>query len=213
MQSGESTLQSAYRRVAVFVGSRMGNDPLYAETVHEAGTLLGGRPCEIIFGGGHFGLMKIFGDAAAEAGEAHITAVIPERLAKGRVMSIINRLIPVGGIFGRKRELILGADVAFALPGGIGTGDETLGVIAYNDLSGYLSPGKPLKPLIVVNINGCFDWLEQHIATAIRQGFADERVRQNIHWAQSAREAIEIYERLGGIKIPSGSQDGMRCAI
>ena len=40
-------------KVAVYCGSRSGNDPLYAERARELGDYFGRNGIELVFGGGH----------------------------------------------------------------------------------------------------------------------------------------------------------------
>ena len=63
-------------RIAVFCGSRAGNDPAYAEAAATLGRALAGRGCELVYGGAHVGLMGILADAVLAPG-GRVTGVIP----------------------------------------------------------------------------------------------------------------------------------------
>ena len=52
--------------VAVFCGSRSGNNPIFAEHVQELGRLLTMLKIKLVYGGGHKGLMGTLADAVLE---------------------------------------------------------------------------------------------------------------------------------------------------
>ncbi len=189
-------MSGSYNKVAVFCGSRLGNKPIYAEEARALGRELGRRPVEIIYGGGDMGLMGEFSRAAHAEG-ASITAVIPHTLIKpARYINPKFSLITVEDLFQRKSEMLFGSQLAFALPGGVGTFDENFEMIAFNDLEKYKAPGEPIKPLILVNIDGHFNGMAQLLDKAIETGFSDPEIKCAIHWAGSTGEAMEIYDDL-----------------
>src|SRR5215472_12834047 len=65
--------------IAVFCGSKMGNNPLFAGHTAELGHLLASRRLQIVYGGGSAGLMGLLADTAL-AGGASVLGVIPEIL-------------------------------------------------------------------------------------------------------------------------------------
>ncbi|MEH6560969.1 MAG: TIGR00730 family Rossman fold protein, partial [Marinobacter sp.] len=66
-------------KVAVYCGSRSGNEPLYAEKAKELGEFFGNNGIDLVFGGGHVGLMGIIADAVLASG-GKVYGVIPEHL-------------------------------------------------------------------------------------------------------------------------------------
>ena len=67
------------QRVAVFCGSKTGNNPLYAQHAKELAQLLAQSGAELIYGGGRSGLMGIVADAVMEQGGT-VRGVIPQVL-------------------------------------------------------------------------------------------------------------------------------------
>ena len=65
--------------VCVYCGSRPGVDPAYAQTASEVGRWIAKRGGQLVYGGGHNGLMGIVADAALEAG-GRVVGVIPQAL-------------------------------------------------------------------------------------------------------------------------------------
>ena len=69
------------RSVAVFCGSKSGNNPLFAEHAAELGKLLAALKVKLVFGGGKKGLMGIIADAALKH-EGAVMGVIPKFLVE-----------------------------------------------------------------------------------------------------------------------------------
>ena len=60
------------RAIAVYCGSSPGDDPRYAQAAHELGAALAARHINLVYGGGHVGLMGVIAQAAFDGG-AHVT--------------------------------------------------------------------------------------------------------------------------------------------
>ncbi len=67
------------KRVAIFCGSKVGNDPVYAEATRELVMMIVAKGIEIVYGGGDVGLMGVVAETALENGGT-ITGVIPDKL-------------------------------------------------------------------------------------------------------------------------------------
>jgi hypothetical protein len=57
----------------------MGNNPRFAEVARELGHQMAQRGIELVYGGGHVGLMGVVADAVLEKG-GKVTGVIPQKL-------------------------------------------------------------------------------------------------------------------------------------
>ena len=64
------------KSIAVFCGSRMGENPLYKETARQLGQLLAREDITLVYGGGGIGLMGIVADAVLE-NQGKVIGVIP----------------------------------------------------------------------------------------------------------------------------------------
>ncbi len=105
-------------KVAVYCGSRSGNDPLYADKARELGDYLGRNGIELVFGGGHVGLMGVVADAVLAAG-GRVHGVIPEHLRDRELAhSGLTELHVVKNMHERKALMADLADGFVALPGG-----------------------------------------------------------------------------------------------
>ncbi len=148
--------------VCVFCGSSAGKHPAFAEASARFGREIGRRGMTLVYGGGRVGLMGVVADAALAAG-ARVVGVIPRFLCREEVVHPgIDEQIVVDDLFTRKRIMIERADAFVALPGGLGTFDEILEVIAWRQL------GQLHSPIGVLDVAAYFQpWLEglRHAAT------------------------------------------------
>ena len=159
------------KSVCVFCGSRSGNREDYTLAAETLGRELARRGLILVYGGGSVGLMGKVADSALEEGGS-VVGVIPKFLNKQDVIhEHLTECLIVEDLFERKALMFERSDSCVALPGGVGTLDELLEAIAWQQL-GQLSQGIGL-----VNVAGYFDrWIDalDHMA---REGFlssADE---------------------------------------
>ncbi|HYO23259.1 MAG TPA: TIGR00730 family Rossman fold protein, partial [Flavisolibacter sp.] len=66
-------------KLAIFCGSKKGNNALYEQHARELATLIAERKVELIYGGGNKGLMGIVADTVMEKGGI-VRGVIPRVL-------------------------------------------------------------------------------------------------------------------------------------
>lgn len=138
-------------RIAIFCGSKTGNDPAYAQATKELVTALVDKGIEIVYGGGAVGLMGVVAETALEKGGT-ITGVIPDKLYEMEVAHTgLSKLYRVKDMHERKALMADLADGFIALPGGVGTLEEMTEVMTWAQI-GYHS-----KPCAFLNTNGYYD--------------------------------------------------------
>lgn len=154
-----------YRSVAVFCGSKSGNDPIYEQHAKELGALLANHGITLIYGGGSRGLMGTVADAVLnQAGE--VIGVIPEILSRQEHRHEgLTRLHIVEDMHVRKKLMYELCEAAIILPGGNGTLDELFEMITWNNLSIHD------KKIILLNSAGYYNYLFGHITHMQQQGF------------------------------------------
>jgi len=164
------------RAVAVFCGSRAGNDPAFRAAATALGRGIAGAGMRLVFGGGRIGLMGALADAALSA-SGWVTGVIPEFLTRREVAhSGISEMIVTDSMHSRKQRMFELSDAFVALPGGLGTLDETIEIITWRQL------GLHDKPVLLCDVAGAARPLLAAIDAAIASGFA----------APSARQLVEV---------------------
>ena len=72
------------RTVSVFCGSQVGRLPEYEQAARELARVLVAHDVELVYGGGHVGLMGALADAMLTAG-GRVTGVIPRHLMRPEV--------------------------------------------------------------------------------------------------------------------------------
>jgi uncharacterized protein (TIGR00730 family) len=161
-----------YKAVAVFCGSKNGNDPIYVQHAKELGKLLGEHGITLIYGGGNTGLMGAIADAVLDNG-GEVIGVIPEMLTTIERQHLkISKLHIVDNMHTRKKMMYDLCDVAIVLPGGTGTLDEMFEMVTWNALSIHD------KKIILLNTAGYYNNLINHINTMYVNGFLHEDWRK-----------------------------------
>jgi hypothetical protein len=154
--------------LCVYCGSRPGHSPEFAALAREVGAWIGRHGGQLVYGGGHNGLMGILADAALAAG-ARVIGVIPKALVeKEWAHTGCTELHVVENMHERKRIMAEHADAFLALPGGIGTLEEFFEVWTWRQL-GYHD-----KPVGLLNLGGFYDSLLAFLHSAVSAGFMNE---------------------------------------
>src|SRR5687767_6843663 len=153
------------RRVCVFCGSSVGNQPAYAEAAQAMGAVLAKRGIGLVYGGGNVGLMGVVADAVmAHGGEA--IGVIPQSLADREIAhGGITQLHVVDSMHARKAMMAELSDAFVALPGGYGTFEEFFEVVTWTQL------GLHRKRCGLLNVGGFYDPLLALVDRASGTGF------------------------------------------
>jgi uncharacterized protein (TIGR00730 family) len=153
------------RRVCVFCGSSPGVRPAYGQAAQTIGRLLCRRGIELVYGGGHVGLMGILADSCLSEG-GRVIGVIPQALADKEVAHAgLTELRIVGSMHERKFVMAQLSDAFLALPGGYGTWEEFFEVLTWSQL------GIQRKPCAILNVDGYYDPLLQMADKALADGF------------------------------------------
>jgi uncharacterized protein (TIGR00730 family) len=175
--------------VAVFCGSKTGNNPLFARHTTELGKYIGLLKLKLIYGGGSTGLMGLVADTVLAEGGT-VIGIIPELLKewehhhKG-----ISELHIVPDMHIRKRMMYERSDAAIILPGGFGTLDELFEMVTWNQLKIHN------KKIYVLNSGGFYNHLLLHLRHLEKEGFLYDPIDERISFCDSP---VEILNRLEG---------------
>lgn len=172
-------------KVAVYCGSRSGNEPLYAEKARELGEFFGNNGIDLVFGGGHVGLMGIIADAVLASG-GKVYGVIPQHLVNRELAHPgLTELFVVGNMHERKAKMAELADGFVALPGGIGTLEEIFEVWTWAQL------GFHKKPCAFYNVTGFYDSLLDMVKNMVAAGFVKQQYLDMIVLAHTPKELVD----------------------
>ena len=172
--------------MAVFCGSKTGNDPLFIEHARQLGYLLADKNIRLIYGGGRKGLMGIIANATLEK-NGEVTGIIPHLLTVSEQQHLgVTELIIADDMHSRKKMLYEKCDAAVIMPGGIGTLDEFFELLTWNQLSIHN------KKVFLLNSNGFYDSLLQHINKMHAEGFLYKAPEEQIIGLSSVEELRAI---------------------
>ena len=183
--------------LCVYCGSRPGNSPEFETMARDVGTWIGQHGGQLVYGGGHSGLMGIMADAALAAG-ARVVGVIPTALVeKEWAHTGCTELHIVENMHERKRIMAEHADAFLALPGGIGTMEEFFEVWTWRQL-GYHN-----KPVGLLNMDGFYDSLLTFLHSAVSSGFMNEWQMDLIRTGTDAPSLMKELVQAAGSATPT----------
>jgi len=153
------------KRVCVFAGSSSGARPAYVAAARALGAVLCRRGLGLVYGGGAVGLMGALADATLDGG-GEVIGVIPNGLATRELAHPgVTDLRVVGSMHERKAAMASLADAFIALPGGLGTLEETLEILTWSQL------GIHAKPIGALDVDGYWEGLRRMLGHAVDEGF------------------------------------------
>mgnify|MGYP001207580134 CR=1 FL=1 len=159
------------QNICVYCGSREGNDPLYAAAGDRFGKLMAEAGVGLVYGGGSIGIMgRLARSVLAHGGR--VTGVIPDFLSKFEIpLHEVTELIITQSMHERKQIMFERADAFVALPGGIGTLEETVEMLTWAQL------GRHKNPIVLANIGDFWGPLIELFDHMIIADFARSNVR------------------------------------
>lgn len=159
------------KRLCVFCGSSVGGRPAYARAARELAGELRRRRLGVVYGGGGIGLMGVLANEMLALG-GEVVGVIPRPLATRELLHpAVTEMHVVESMHERKALMASLADGFIAMPGGLGTFEETLEVLTWSQL------GIHRKPIGLLNVDGYYDgWLGM-IAHGMDEGFIPREYR------------------------------------
>jgi uncharacterized protein (TIGR00730 family) len=172
--------------ITVYAASCAKIAPVYFQTAEKLGKLLAKNRITCINGAGKQGLMAAVTDSALKHG-GKVIGIIPQFMVDaGWDHPSLTERIVTSDIHERKRLMAHQSDACIALPGGIGTMEELLEIIAWKQLGLY--SGK----VVVLNVAGYYNDLLNMLKKAQEEKFMPEQ--QTALWsvASTAEEALQL---------------------
>ncbi len=174
------------RSLCVYCGSSGAVADVYREAASELGARLAETGIEVVYGGGHVGLMGLLADAALMHG-GRVTGIIPSRLRDAELAHRgVSELVVVDTMHARKASMAERADAFAILPGGIGTLDETFEILSWKQL------GLHDKPIFLVNVEGYWTPLRALLDRIVDSGFAQPKTRGLLRVVPTVSALIEL---------------------
>ncbi|MEI7735433.1 MAG: TIGR00730 family Rossman fold protein [Ferruginibacter sp.] len=164
----------AITSLAVFCGSKTGNNSIFEKHATALGHLLAKKNITVIYGGGNKGIMGAVANGALEM-NGKVTGIIPQLLTdREHSHHGITELIVVENMHSRKKMLYEKCDAAIILPGGFGTLDEFFEMLTWNQLSIHD------KKIFILNSAGFYDHLLAHAKKMQEEGFLYDDIATRI---------------------------------
>lgn len=174
--------------VAVYCGSRLGNHEVYEQAARELGLALAKNGMGLVYGGASIGLMGAVADEVVNGG-AQAVGVIPTFMLKHEIAhNQLTRLHLTDTMHTRKTVMAEYADAFITLPGGLGTLEEIMEIATWRQLYQHE------KPMIILNINGFYDRMIEHLAYTAEQGFMKQEDLDRLVVCNTIGEAIEMLQ-------------------
>lgn len=175
-------------KICVFCGSSFGKDEAYRRAAELTGKLLAQRGIELIYGGGHVGLMGVIADAVLSEG-GKVTGVIPRALSEREIAHDgLTTLVVVESMHERKAEMAKRADGFISLPGGAGTLEEAFEQWTWAQL------GVHQKPSGFLNMEGYFDRLRVMIKKMVTEGFLKPEYADMLVFSDDPAQILSTFE-------------------
>jgi uncharacterized protein (TIGR00730 family) len=164
----------AITSLAVFCGSKSGNNKLFEIHAKQLGILLAKRDITLIYGGGNKGIMGAVANAVLQ-NNGKVTGIIPQVLIEWEAQHTgLSKLIVVDNMHTRKKMMYEKCDAAIILPGGFGTLDELFEMLTWNQLNIHN------KKIFILNTAGFYNQLLAHAEMMQQEGFLYDTIRERI---------------------------------
>jgi hypothetical protein len=144
-------MSNKIRTICVYCGSGPGANPHFIEAAKEFGKVLAENGIRLVYGGGSIGLMGAVATSVLDHGGL-VTGIIPDFLTtRENALKRVQEMIVTPDMHERKRLMFERADAFVALPGGIGTLEELVEQLTWQQL------GRHSKPILLANIDGFWE--------------------------------------------------------
>ena len=139
------------KTVCVYCGSGPGSNPRFVEAAIALGKVFAENDIRLVYGGGSIGLMGAVAKSTLDHG-GKVTGIIPEFLrARENALTIVQEMIVTPDKHESKRLMFERSDAFVALPGGIGTLEELVEQLTWQQL------GRHAKPVLLANIDNFWE--------------------------------------------------------
>ncbi len=178
------TDMSKIKTVCVYCGSGPGTNPHFVESGKALGKALAENGIRLVYGGGSVGIMGAVASSVLEHG-GKVTGIIPDFLTnRENALRHVQEMIVTPDMHERKRLMFEHSDAFVALPGGIGTLEELVEQLTWQQL------GRHSKPVLLANIAGFWEPLLALIAHMRATQFIRPNLSVNILKAERVEDIL-----------------------
>jgi hypothetical protein len=139
------------RTVCVYCGSGPGTNPKFIEGAIALGKAFADNGIRLVYGGGSLGMMGAVATSVLDHGGS-VTGIIPDFLtSRENALTRVQEMIVTPDMHERKRLMFERSDAFVAMPGGIGTLEELVEQLTWQQL------GRHSKPVLLANFDGFWE--------------------------------------------------------
>jgi len=139
------------KTVCVYCGSGSGSNPRFIEAAIALGKVFAENNIRLVYGGGSVGLMGAVAKSTLDHGGS-VTGIIPDFLrARENSLTRVQEMVVTPDMHERKRLMFERSDAFVALPGGVGTLEELVEQMTWQQL------GRHSKPVLLANIDNFWE--------------------------------------------------------
>jgi hypothetical protein len=187
------------KTVCVYCGSGPGTNPRFVEAAIALGKILAENGIRLVYGGGSIGLMGAVATSALDHGGS-VTGIIPDFLtARENALKRVQEMIVTPDMHERKRLMFERSDAFVALPGGIGTLEELVEQLTWQQL------GRHTKPVLLANIDGFWEPLLTLLAHMRATEFIRPTLQVDILKAERVEDILPRL-RAAAARAPEGTE-------
>jgi uncharacterized protein (TIGR00730 family) len=191
---------SRIRTVCVYCGSGPGTNPRFTEAAIALGKALAENGVGLVYGGGSVGLMGAVAKSTLDHGGI-VTGIIPGFLtARENALARVQEMVVTADMHERKRLMFERSDAFVALPGGIGTLEELVEQLTWQQL------GRHSKPILIADIDGFWEPLLALLAHMRATQFIRPTLTIDILKAERVEDILPLL-RAAAARAPEDSKE------
>jgi uncharacterized protein (TIGR00730 family) len=188
------------RTVCVYCGSGPGTNPRFIEAAIGFGKVLAENRIRLVYGGGSIGLMGAVATSVLDHGGV-VTGIIPDFLtSRENALKRVQEMIVTPDMHERKRLMFERSDAFVALPGGVGTLEELVEQLTWQQL------GRHSKPVLLANIDGFWEPLLALLAHMRATEFIRPSLAVDILKAERVEDILPRL-RTAAARVPKGAEE------
>src|SRR5947207_7856599 len=188
------------KTVCVYCGSGSGSSPRFVEAALALGKSFAENNIRLVYGGGSVGLMGAIAKSTLDHGGL-VTGIIPDFLkSREHALSRVQEMIVTPDMHERKRLMFERSDAFVALPGGIGTLEELVEQLTWQQL------GRHTKPVLLANIDGFWEPLFALLAHMRATQFIRPTLAVDILKAERVEDILPRL-RAAAARAPAGTEE------
>jgi uncharacterized protein (TIGR00730 family) len=196
----KTVCMSKIKTVCVYCGSGPGTNPRFVEAAVGLGKVLAENGIRLVYGGGSIGLMGAVATSVLDHGGT-VTGIIPDFLtARENALKRVQEMIVTPDMHERKRLMFERSDAFVALPGGIGTLEELVEQLTWQQL------GRHSKPILLANIDNFWEPLLALLAHMRATQFIRATLAVDILKAERVEDILPRL-RSAAARAPAGTEE------